>query len=146
MSHATNPRTLGILWLIYGCTRIAAAAWLVVYNATLVLMWGALLNRVPDALAWMAAFHAVLVLLLAWCVFLAFFAFAEGFGVLRRSGSARSLGLVAGVLALPDWPLGLALGVYTLVKLYSGAAPGRLQGADPVPQSAAQPWRMRESH
>jgi hypothetical protein len=145
MASGSGSSRLGVLWIVYGCIQLAVAAWMLIESNSLTLMWGALLNRVPNALAWMSSFHAVFILALAWCVASAFFAFAAGFAGLRGAGSARSLLLVASVLALPEWPLGVALGVYTLVIMLS-AAPARPQLAEAGyarPVSRLQP---RESH
>lgn len=110
-------KALGVLWLIYGCLRVVAVAALLVYSGTLALMWGALLNRVPDALAWMTAFHVVLVIVIAWCIIAAFFSFVAGIALMRKSAPARMDTLVAALLALPDLPLGIVLGVYTIAVL-----------------------------
>jgi hypothetical protein len=149
-NNRVNFRTLGILWLVYGCLRIVTVGWLVIYSNTLVLMWGALLNRVPDALGWMAFFHTMLVLVLAWQVISAFFSFAAGFALMPEAASARTLGLVAAILALPEWPLGVALGAYSLVALLA-AVPARPQAVASSPSSSssssrpATPLRVRES-
>jgi hypothetical protein len=123
-------RTLGVLWLIYGCLRVVVVAAIVVYSATLALMWGALLNRVPDALAWMTAFHVALIFIVAWCIISAFFSFVAGVALMRRRSPARMDTLVAALLALPDLPLGIILGVYTIAALLP-----RMPVAEDRPQS-----------
>jgi hypothetical protein len=110
-------RTLGVLWLAYGCLRVIAAAALVVYSGTLALMFGALLNRVPDPLALMTLFHVAFVIAVAWCIISAFFSFVAGVALMRRWSPARMDTLVAALLALPDLPLGIVLGVYTIAVL-----------------------------
>jgi hypothetical protein len=110
-------RTLGVLWLVYGCLRVIVVAALVVYSGTLALMWGALLNRVPNPLALMTAFHIALVVVVAWCIISAFFSFVAGVALMRRWSPARMDTLVAALLALPDLPLGIILGVYTIAVL-----------------------------
>jgi hypothetical protein len=110
-------RTLGILWLLYGCLRVIAVAAIVVYSGTLALMWGALLNRVPDPLAWMTAFHVALIFVVAWCIISAFFSFVAGVSLMRHQSPARIDTLIAALLALPDLPLGIILGVYTIAVL-----------------------------
>ena len=110
-------KTLGVLWLIYGCLRIVAVAALLVYSGTLALMWGALLDRVPNPLAWMTAFHVVLVLVVAWSIIAAFFSFVAAVALMRKSVPARMDTLVAALLALPDLPLGIILGVYSIAVL-----------------------------
>jgi hypothetical protein len=116
-SETRDFRTLGALWLAYGCLRVIAAAALVICNGTLTLMWGALLNRVPNPLLLMTAFHVLLVLVVAWCIISAFFSFVAGVALMRRWSPARMDTLVAALLALPDLPLGIVLGVYTIAVL-----------------------------
>jgi hypothetical protein len=107
--------TLGILWFIYGIICIGKAAWIAVYNTTLTLMWGAIINRVADPFFWMSAFHiwlvgAVVVLVLA--AIFSLLAAASLLGSRRRGGA---LALIASVLAILSGPLGVALGAYTMV-------------------------------
>jgi hypothetical protein len=116
----TEPRdlrTLGILWMLYGCLRVVAVALIVVYSGTLALMWGALLTRVPDPLMLMTLFHVFLVIGVAWCIVSAFFSFVAGVTLMRGASPARMDTLVAALLALPDLPLGIILGVYTIAAL-----------------------------
>lgn len=110
-------QTLGVLWLIYGCLRVAQVAAIVVFSGTLALMWGALLDRVPSPLAWMTAFHVALVLIVAWAVVSAFFSFVAGFAMLRHWAPSRVDSIAASLLALPDLPFGVVLGVYTLLAV-----------------------------
>ena len=120
--EARDFRTLGTLWLVYGCLRVIVVAAIVVYSGTLALMWGSLLNRVPDPLTLMTVFHVVLVLAVAWCIISAFFSFVAGVALMRRSAPARMDTLVAALLALPDLPLGIILGVYTIAVLLPRAS------------------------
>ena len=140
-----TARTLGILWLIYGCSRIAGFAFLLIYSNTLRLMWGALLVRVPNALPWMAFFHVALAIVMAWCVVCAILAFAAGLAILSRSGTARGLSMTAALVSLPEWPFGIVLGVYTLVSLASlpPARPQPLQTSSPP--RPMTPLLVRES-
>jgi hypothetical protein len=115
--EARDYRTLGVLWLLYGCLRVIAVAALLIWSGTLALMWGALLNRVPNPLTLMAAFHVALVCVVAWCIISAFFSFVAGVTFLRQQMPARMDTLVAALLALPDLPLGIILGVYTIAAI-----------------------------
>jgi uncharacterized membrane protein len=115
-------RTLGVLWLVYGALRIIAVAGLVVYSGTLALMWGALLNRVPEPLTLMTAFHVMLVVAIAWCTISAFFSFVAAVALMRGSSPARMDTLIAALLALPDLPLGVMLGVYTIFSMMRAPA------------------------
>jgi hypothetical protein len=116
-SDTRESQKAGILWLAYGCLRVAQVAFIVVFSGTLSLMWGALLERVPDPLAWMAAFHVFLVVAAAWCIVSGFFSFVAGFALLRHWPASRVDMLIAALLALPDLPFGIVLGVYTLLAL-----------------------------
>lgn len=121
-------QTLGVLWLIYGSLRVAQVAAIVVFSGTLTLMWGALLDRVSSPLAWMTAFHATLVLIVAWAIVSAFFSFVAGIAMLRHFEPSRADSVVASLLALPDLPLGVVLGVYSLLAVTrTSAAQERLR-------------------
>ena len=117
MSFDTPRKTLGVLWVLYGVLCFVEVAWIVVQADTLSVMWGALLNRVPNPYAWMTLFHLALVSGVALLVLAGVFALLAGSGLLVRSRSRRNMALVAGFLGLVTGPLGLALGVYTLVLL-----------------------------
>jgi hypothetical protein len=114
---ADGFRSLGVLWLVYGCLRVIEAAVLVIYGGTLALMWGSLLTRVPNPNVLMTLFHVGLVLAVAWCIVSAFFAFLAGGALLKGAVVARMEVLVAGLLALPDLPFGVMLGVYTVARV-----------------------------
>jgi hypothetical protein len=120
--EARDFRTLGVFWLLYGCLRVAEVAAIVVFSGTLALMWGALLDRVPSPLVWMTAFHVALVVIVAWAIVSAFFSFVAGIAMLRRWAPSRIDSVVASLLALPDWPFGVVLGVYTLLAVTRIAA------------------------
>ena len=122
-TRGTRFGTLGILWIIYGIVMIVAAAFMVVYNGTLTLMWGAIVTRVPNALAWMSAFHLFLGATVVMALISAFFSFAAGFALMRGASSSRTLGLIAAAFGLLGAPPGIALGAFTVAMLYPlGAA------------------------
>lgn len=116
-STDTNPRSLGMLWLLYGVLRAASAAFLVVFSGTFTLMAGAVLTRVPDPFAWMSAFHVVFWLVIAWCIACAILSFFAGAALLSEGGSARRIAIFASFVCLPEIPFGVILGVYTLLFL-----------------------------
>lgn len=116
-SDTRESQRAGVLWLTYGCLRIAQVAFIVVFSGTLSLMWGAMLGRVPDPPAWMATFHVFLVLAAAWCIVSGFFSFVAGFALLKRWPASKADTLIASLLALPDLPFGIVLGVYTMLAL-----------------------------
>jgi hypothetical protein len=117
MSFDTPRKTLGVLWVLYGVLCFIEVAWLAVQADTLTVMWGALLNRVPNPYAWMTFFHLALVTGVAVLVLAGVFALLAGSGLLTRSRSRRNMALVAGFLGLVTGPVGIVLGVYTLVLL-----------------------------
>lgn len=118
---SANPgdhRTLGIVWLIFGVVRALGAVWMALYSGTLTVMWGALLNRVPDPLSWMTIFHFFLIAAIVFYVILAIVSFLAGFSLLSRPASAGGIALVAAFLALVSGPLGVAIGVPTIVVFF----------------------------
>jgi hypothetical protein len=107
--------TLGILWVLYGIICIGKSAWIAVYNTTLTLMWGAIINRVADPFFWMSAFHIWLVGAAVVLVLAAIFSFLAAASLMRGRGNGGALALIASVLAILTGPLGVALGAYTMV-------------------------------
>src|ERR1700681_1713853 len=90
-------RTWGLIWLIYGILRIIAAIWMLSFTPTAKVMFGDLLNRVPNPYPLMSAFHFTYA---RWIVLSA----ASGiFGVLAcisLLGGARASRILAVVAAL----------------------------------------------
>lgn len=113
----THYGTLGILWVVYGVICFLKAVWIVLNSATLTVMWGALLNRVPNPFLWMNLFHVAMWAGVILAIVTGIIAFLAGMALLQRARSSRALGLVAGFLGFFTGPLGVALGVYTLVVL-----------------------------
>ncbi|HWX37939.1 MAG TPA: hypothetical protein VNY09_01790 [Candidatus Sulfotelmatobacter sp.] len=110
-------RTLGSFWTVYAVIRLIMVLCLLIYDRTATLMFGALLSRVPDPFALIGVFHflyTVVILLSAVCGFVGFFA---GLALLGGQRSGRGLALIAAVLSVSDIPLGITLGIYTLVEL-----------------------------
>jgi len=124
-SRGSRFGTLGILWVIYGIVMIMAAAFIVVYNGVLTLMWGAIITRLPNALGWMSAFHLFLGATVVMALISAFFSLAAGFALMRGAGSSRKLGLIAAAFGLLGAPPGVALGAFTVAMLYPLGAAGR---------------------
>lgn len=113
-SIGAYPRSLGALWFLYGILRIAAACFLVVFSGTFTVMAGALLTRVPDALAWMAVFHFLFWVVITWCIACAILSFFAA-GALFSGRSPRRIATIASLVCLPELPFGVILGVYTLL-------------------------------
>jgi hypothetical protein len=114
---ARHLRILGICWLLYGILRIVTAVWLALFSSTATLMFGALLNRVPDPFSLMNIFHiayGVLVAISAACGILGALA---GSAFLAGSRSGQTLAIIAAFLSLSSIPLGTTLGIYTLIIL-----------------------------
>ena len=62
----THSRILGLCWIVYGATRFLAALWLTTFSTTATLMFGALLNRVPDPFPLMSEFHLIYLGIVVW--------------------------------------------------------------------------------
>jgi hypothetical protein len=101
--------------LFYAILRFAGAVFILLYSATLTLMWGALITRVPNPFALMSFFHAFLVFAMVLNIIAGIFALLAALALLGRAGTRRTMALVASFFALIDGPLGIALGAYTLV-------------------------------
>jgi hypothetical protein len=113
----TSSRTLGICWIIYGIIRLAMALWLFVFNGTATVMFGALLSRVPDPFTMMSEFHIVYVAIIVLSVICGVLGILGGLASMSGSGAGRSTLILAALLSLSEIPLGITLGVYTLVAL-----------------------------
>jgi hypothetical protein len=121
-TSGTRGRTLGILWAVYGVICFIEVAWIAINSGALTVMWGALLNRVPNPYSMMTLFHMALILGVALLVLAGVFSLMAAGALLTRSRSQRNTALVAGFLGLVTGPLGLVLGVYTIVVLLPRAA------------------------
>ena len=114
-----NWGLLGALWVVYGIIRFVAAAVMVVYSGTATVMFGALLNRVPDPMTLMNLFHIFYILAVVVAVLSGLFAVLAGLAMLAGKSAARGLGLVASLLSVSDLPLGTTLGTYTMIRVLS---------------------------
>ncbi len=129
-SLSGHLRTLGICWIVYGVIRLIMTVGLVIFASTATVMFGTLLNRVPDPLTLMSVFHfmyAVWIALSAVCGILGLMA---GLALVAERRSGRTVALVAGFLSLSNIPLGTTLGIYTLVMLLPIAATQRYGRSD----------------
>jgi hypothetical protein len=109
-----SGRTLGLFWLIYGIVRIIAAVWMLAFTPTATVMFGALLNRVPNPYPLMGAFRLIYA---GWIVLSAasgILGALAGISLLTGAGASRMLAVVAALLSVPFIPLGTMLGTYTL--------------------------------
>jgi hypothetical protein len=110
-------RILGACWMLYGFICLIAALWLIFFTNTATVMFGALLNRVPDPFSMMSDFHffyGVLIVLSVVCGVLGVLA---GLGLLAGQRFGSGIALIAAFLSLSSIPLGTTLGIYTLIIL-----------------------------
>jgi hypothetical protein len=110
-------KTLAVCWILYGILRLAMAVWLVSFTPIATVMFGALLVRVADPFTLMSIFHffyAFTIVLSAVCGVIGLLA---GLALLSGRRSGRILALVAAFLSLSELPLGVTLGVFTLIAL-----------------------------
>lgn len=112
----SSGKTLGFCWIVYGLARILLAFWLLAFEATATVMFGALLSRVANPYTLMDTFHVVYVAIIFWSVVCGVLGLLAGLALLAGRSAARSLSLWAAFLSLPEMPLGLILGVYTIVR------------------------------
>jgi hypothetical protein len=110
-------RILGSFWTVYGVFRLIMVLCLLIYGRTATLMFGALLNRVPDPFALMDVFHFLYTLVIVFSAVCGLIAFTAGAALIAGQRSGRRLALIAAVLSVSDIPLGVTLGIYTLVEL-----------------------------
>lgn len=124
-----NLQTLGFLWCVFGAYRIVAGlvGIFVLRVATFRNFggggweWGGRFHHGPFGPPWMGV---LLPLIAMVATVTAFLAFLVGFSLLTRKPWGRVLGIVVGILALLKFPIGTALGIYTLwvlVPAESGA-------------------------
>jgi hypothetical protein len=112
-----HGRILGVCWLVYGICRLIMGICLVLFNGTATVMFGALLNRVPDAFALMSDFHIVYAGIVVLSFLCGLFGVLAGLTLLANQRSARLLALLAAFLSVSEIPFGTTLGIYTLIAL-----------------------------
>jgi hypothetical protein len=96
---------------------VCLGVWLVVFLPTATVMFGALLGRVPNPYWLMDLFHFMYALAIVVSITCGPLGIAGGLANLGNARSGRGLLIVASFLALSEMPLGIALGVYTLIVL-----------------------------
>jgi hypothetical protein len=116
-----SMRGLGIFWVLYGLLRLIGALGVFLYSNVLVLMWGAIITRVPNDIAMMNMFHGFLLFVILLGIVAGILSIIAGLSLVSSGASARILGLVAAFFGLTNGPLGIALGAYTLVVLVPAA-------------------------
>jgi hypothetical protein len=124
-----HGRILGVCWLLYGILRLLVGIWLILLSGTATVMFGALLERVPNPFALMSDFHIVYAGIVALAFLCGLFGILAGLALLANQRPARTLALVAAFLSVSEIPLGTTLGIYTLIALLP------LRGDSPVGRS-----------
>jgi len=119
MSQISSPRSLGVCWLVYGILRLVVAIGLALYSGTATVMFGALLTRVANPFTLMDLFHIFYILAIAWCVVGGVLGIIAGIALMTSEQAGRRPAIIAAFLALPDSPLGIILGTYTLISFLS---------------------------
>jgi hypothetical protein len=112
---STQPRLLGVCWMVYGVLRLAMTLWLLAFTTNATLMFGALLTRVPNPFSLMADFHFLYLGVIVWSAVSGVVGILAGVALLSGQRAARPLAIAAALLSLSELPFGIALGVYTLV-------------------------------
>ena len=110
-------RILGACWLVYGVLRLLMGVCLVLFGGTATVMFGALLDRVPNPFALMRDFHLVYAGIVVLAVLCGVFGVLAGLALLSNQRPARKLALVAAFLSVSEIPFGTTLGIYTLIAL-----------------------------
>lgn len=106
---------LGVCWLIYGIFRLIMGICLVVSSGTATVMFGALLDRVPNPFALMRDFHVVYAGVVVLAFLCGVFGVLAGLALLANQRPARTLALLAAFLSVSEIPFGTTLGIYTLM-------------------------------
>jgi len=116
-NQARHFRILGICWALYGILRLVSAVWLTLFSNTATMMFGALLNRVPNPFGMMNMFHLFYGFLIFLSGVIGILGIMAGLALLASGRSGRSLAIFAAFLSLSSIPLGTTLGIYTLIVL-----------------------------
>jgi hypothetical protein len=110
-------KPLGACWIVYGILRVCLGVALLVFMPTATVMFGALLGRVPNPYWLMDLFHLVYALAIVISVACGLLGIAGAIAGSADTRGGRTMLIVASLLALSEMPLGIALGVYTLIVL-----------------------------
>jgi hypothetical protein len=104
--------------MVYTVLMVAAAVWIILYNRTLTVMWGAIISHVADPFAWMSAFHFLLGATVAMALISAAFSPLAAVALMLGTAASRALGLIAAAFGMLGTPPGIALGVFTVAILF----------------------------
>jgi hypothetical protein len=114
---ASGTKTLGLAWIVYGVYRLAVTLWLILFTTTATLMFGSLLTRVPDPFSLMTEFHILYSVVIVWSGISAVLGIVAGLAMLASQSAPRILIVAAALLALPELPFGVMIGVYTMTHI-----------------------------
>src|SRR5215471_1845659 len=115
---ARHLQVLGVLWFAASALNLVGASVLLVVANTLL----AHLERFPGPMPPSAFFRGLFSALGLLLLLKALAGFAAGWGLLQRESWARPLTLVLGFISLINFPIGTALGIYTIWVLLSSGA------------------------
>jgi hypothetical protein len=102
-------------WLIFGVFRLIVAIWMLSFAGTATVMFGTLLNRVPNPYSLMGVFHIVYSCWMILSAASGVFALLTGITLMSGAGVSRLVALTAAFLSVPFLPVGTMLGTYTMV-------------------------------
>ena len=110
-------KSLGTCWIVYGILRVCLGIAQILFAPTATVMFGSLLNRVANPFTLMGIFHVFYVLVILLSLVCGVLGILGGLAILGNAKAGRGLLVTASFLSLSEMPLGIALGVYTLVQL-----------------------------
>lgn len=108
-------QTLAVLWLIYGVYRLVAGLSAMFFvRAMFWHGWGGEFPFGPARMPFGMGMGGLIPMVLAFTLMAFGLALFTGWSLLNRKPWGRVLAIVAGILALLKFPLGMALGIFTL--------------------------------
>ena len=121
----SHLQTLGILWCVYAAYRVlGGVTGMLALRFFAGRRWGGGGwpfggSMMPFGAGWMGALLPVVITFTLFAMALALF---TGWSLLNRKPWGRTLAIVAAILSLLKFPVGTALGIYTLWVLAPGAS------------------------
>jgi len=112
----TNVKVVGWLWIANGALSI-----LMLLIGLLVINWPGLIPNARDS--FLASFGALCFFLPGVIAYI-----LAGFGLLKYMSWARILAIILAILNLILFPIGTALGIYTLVIMFNDEAEALFRG------------------
>ena len=112
----TNVKVVGWLWIANGALSI-----LMLFIGLLVINWPGLIPNARDS--FLASFGALCFFLPGVIAYI-----LAGFGLLKYKSWARILAIILAILNLILFPIGTALGIYTLVIMFNDEAEALFRG------------------